>query len=69
MRGVFVQRNSGSRIYKTILETRNGKIAIGECSKDDALEAAQAIRDFLKANAITALDAIDRVEAPDLIEG
>jgi hypothetical protein len=48
VRTAFVERRRGQTSYYAILETRRGsKIAIGECTKEDALAVVKAIRDFL----------------------
>jgi hypothetical protein len=47
---VVVQRRSQRKSYRPLLEVRLGAdIPLGHYSKDEALEAARAIRDFLRA--------------------
>ena len=49
IKGVGVKRKGVKKIYNPILELRSGKdISIGGYTKEDAVEAARAIRDFLK---------------------
>ena len=47
---VIVQRRSRRTSYRALIEVRPGlDIALGHYSKEEALEAARAIRDFLRA--------------------
>lgn len=49
IKGVGVRRKGLKKIYNPFLELRSGKdVSIGGYSKEDAVEAARAIRDFLK---------------------
>ena len=49
IKGVGVKRKGLKKIYNPILELKTGKdISIGGYTKEDAVEAARAIRDFLK---------------------
>jgi hypothetical protein len=49
VRTVFVERRRGHADYYPVLETvRGSKFPLWACSKEDALKAAEAIRDFLK---------------------
>jgi len=48
---VTVRRSGRRGGYRTALRTRGGRdIALGEFAKEDALDAAKAIRDFLQSN-------------------
>lgn len=49
IKGVGVKRKGLRKIYNPILELRSGRgVSIGGYTKEDAVEAARAIRDFLK---------------------
>ena len=47
--GITVKRKGRRKTYHPVLELRLGRdFSIGGCTKEDAIQAAQAIREFLK---------------------
>ncbi len=49
IRTALVKRRGRAKTYRTLLEVSGGRqISLGEYTKEEALEAAQAIRDFLR---------------------
>jgi hypothetical protein len=64
--GISVRKRSRRKIYENVFDSRVGEpMKFGSYSKEDALEAARAIREFLRVNKIgIGLARADAGEAP-----
>jgi hypothetical protein len=63
IRDVAVRRSGGRSAYRTALRLGfDSAVTVGEFTKDEALEVAKAIRDFLKENRLKEASAVPTVK-------